>query len=195
MKRTQILLVGVGGQGVLTAAQILGAAAHADGVPAVVGQLHGMSQRGGSVEGTIILGDAESSMLIGDADGVIAFEALEALRALPRMGPATRAVVCTTEMVPFEVVLEQGTPPPVPEILAALRAVCREVREVDAKNLARDAGEGRTLNTVMLGAAHAAGLLPIGRAALEAAIAERCGAKYVQANKRAFALGSSLHGS
>ncbi len=59
--RTKVLLVGVGGQGVLTAAQILGGAAHHAGLDVVVGQLHGMSQRGGSVECSVLIGPGKSS--------------------------------------------------------------------------------------------------------------------------------------
>ena len=77
----QLLVVGVGGQGVLTAAQVLARAAHSVGHPVAVGQLHGMSQRGGSVECTVRLGDVHTSYLVGDtADVVLGFEPLETLR-------------------------------------------------------------------------------------------------------------------
>lgn len=191
MIRTQVLLVGVGGQGVLTTAQILGAAAHAENVPCVVGQLHGMSQRGGSVQCTVILGDeVESSMLIGrEADLVIAFEPLEALRALPSMGPATRVVTSRTQMVPFEVVYKNEAPPNTDGIVAQLREVARDVRAVDTRGLVGAVGETRTLNVLMLGAAAGLGLLPLGDAALLEAARARCGEKYFELNRKAFELG------
>lgn len=189
--RTQVLLVGVGGQGVLTTAQVLGAAAHAQELPTVVGQLHGMSQRGGSVQCTVIFGDgAESSMLCGrEADLVVAFEPIEALRALPQMGPATRVVTSRTSMVPFEVVYRNEAPPDVDAMVAQLRDVAGDVRAIDTRALVGAVGETRTLNVLMLGAAFGLGLLPLREDVLLEAVRMRCGAKYFEANKRAFELG------
>jgi indolepyruvate ferredoxin oxidoreductase beta subunit len=205
VSRTQILLVGVGGQGVLTTAQILGAAAHAEGVPCVVGQLHGMSQRGGSVQCTVILGEgAESSMLCGrEADLVIAFEPIEALRALPQMGPATHVVTSRTSMIPFEIVYKNERPPDVDAMVAQLREVAGDVRAIDTRGLVGAVGETRTLNVLMLGAAVGAwpaigadksgrpALLPLGEGALLEAVRVRCGAKYFELNKKAFELGKT----
>jgi indolepyruvate ferredoxin oxidoreductase beta subunit len=189
-KRLQVVLVGVGGQGVLAAAQILGQAAHADGLSAMVGQLHGMSQRGGSVECTVIFGDAESSLLCGrEADVVVAFEPLEALRTVSQMGPATRVVMSRSMMVPFELIRTGAPVPDEAQLAAELRTVAREVHVVDARALLGVVGETRTLNVIMLGAAAGLGLLPIGETALLDAIGERCGRKYLDANHRAFALG------
>lgn len=188
--RLQVVLVGVGGQGVLAAAQILGQAAHAERLPVVVGQLHGMSQRGGSVQCTVIFGDAESSMLCGrEADVVVAFEPLEALRALVVMGPTTRVVTSRSVMVPFDVVLSGGSVPDEAAVVEQLRAVAREVHVIDARVLLGVVGESRTLNVIMLGAAAGLGLLPVGEPALLDAVAARCGRKYLDANQRAFALG------
>jgi len=187
--RFQLCIVGVGGQGVLAAAQILGAAAHAERLPVVVGQLHGMSQRGGSVECSVILGGAESSLLHGPADGVISLEPLEALRAVPRMGPLTVVVTSRSLVVPFETVLA-GTPPPdVDAIVAELRAAAGAVHTLDTRRLIGAKGETRTLNVLMLGAAAGLGLLPISERALLGAVEQRCGAKYMDANRRAFQLG------
>lgn len=193
MRRRQWLVVGVGGQGVLTTAQILGEAAHAEHVPAVVGQLHGMSQRGGSVQCTLILGDGfESSMLFGrEADVVIAFEPIEALRALPQMGPATRVLTSRTSMVPFDVVYRNLVPPDVEGILRQLRAVAREVSALDTRALVGAVGETRTLNVAMLGAASGLGLLPLSDEALLAAVRTRCGERFFNANKRAFEVGKA----
>lgn len=190
VKRFQVLLVGVGGQGVLAAAQILGMAAHAEGKPVVVGQLHGMSQRGGSVRCTAIFGEAESSHTLGEElDVVVGFEPLETLRALPDMGPRTRVVTNRHLMLPFQIVLD-GTTPPEPEgVLQSIRDVAREVQVVDAPALVGAVGETRTLNVLMLGAASGLGLLPVGEAALLEAIVERCGQRFAEHNQKAFLLG------
>ena len=188
--RLQVVLVGVGGQGVLAAAQILGQAAHAQDLPVMVGQLHGMSQRGGSVQCTVILGEAESSMLCGrEADVVVAFEPIEALRAITMMGPSTRVVTSRSVMVPFEVVRTSAPLPDEARLVEQLREVALEVHVIDARALLGAVGESRTLNVIMLGATAGLGLLPIGEAALLDAIGERCGKKYLEANHRAFALG------
>lgn len=188
--RFQLLLVGVGGQGVLAAAQILGLAAHAEGTPVVVGQLHGMSQRGGSVRCTAIFGDAESSHLAGDAvDVVVAFEPLEALRAAPEMGPRTRVVMNRELMLPFETVLGGTDVPDAASITTTLRGVAGEVHVVDARALVGAVGESRTLNVLMLGAAVGLGLLPVSEPALVAAIVARCGHKFAAQNEQAFRLG------
>jgi indolepyruvate ferredoxin oxidoreductase beta subunit len=190
VKRFQVLLVGVGGQGVLAAAQILGMAAHREGTPVVIGQLHGMSQRGGSVRCTAIFGDAESSHPAGaEMDVVVSFEPLEALRAVPDMGPATRVVTNGHVMVPFQVVLESTPLPSEAEIERSLRDVAGEVHVLDAPALVGAVGETRTLNVLMLGAASGLGLLPVSEAALLDAIGERCGKKYADANRQAFGLG------
>jgi indolepyruvate ferredoxin oxidoreductase beta subunit len=190
LKRHQILLVGMGGQGVLAAAQILGMAAHAEGKPVVVGQLHGMSQRGGSVSCTAIFGQAESSHAAGDEmDVVVAFEPLEALRAVPAMGPRTRVVTNRHVVLPFQVVLDDAKVPDAEQIVAALRDAAGEVHVIDAPALVGAVGETRTLNVLMLGAAAGLGLLPVGEPALLDAIATRCGKKYAAANERAFLLG------
>jgi len=190
LKRFQVLLVGVGGQGVLAAAQILGMAAHAEGKPVVVGQLHGMSQRGGSVRCTAIFGEVESSHPAGDEmDVVIGFEPLEALRAVPDMGPRTRVVTNRHVMLPFQVVLEDAEAPDPESVLRKIREVAGEVQVLDAPALVGAVGETRTLNVLMLGAASGLGLLPVGEAALLDAIVARCGHGFAEHNRRAFLLG------
>lgn len=197
MTRTQILVVGVGGQGVLTCAQILGAAADAQGLHVVVGQLHGMSQRGGSVQCTVVLGQgAQSSMLcLREADVVIAFEPIEALRALVHMGPATRVVTSRTMLVPFDAVYRNEPPLDVDRIVVRLREVARDVRAVDTQSLVGAVGETRTLNVVMLGIASGLRLLPIDERALLDAVRARCGDRFFEANGKAFALGKSAEAS
>jgi indolepyruvate ferredoxin oxidoreductase beta subunit len=188
--RLGILLAGVGGQGVLAAAQILGAAAHAEHVPVVVGQLHGMSQRGGTVQCTVLLGPGESSFLSGrEADVVIALDALEALRALPSMGPSTRVVLSRSVLVPFESVLTAAKTPDAGDVVQKLREVCGEARAIDTRPILEGVGESRALNVLMIGAAAGLGLLPLSERALLDAIAERCGSKYFEANRKAFFMG------
>lgn len=188
--RFQVMLVGVGGQGVLAAAQILGMAAHAEGKPVVIGQLHGMSQRGGSVRCTAIFGGAESSHTAGpEMDVVVSFEPLEALRAVPEMGPATRVVTNTHVMLPFQAVFENTDIPGPEAVVSTLQGIAGQVHVLDAPALVGAVGETRTLNVLMLGAASGLGLLPVGEGALLEAITERCGQKFAHLNRKAFLLG------
>lgn len=189
MKRA-ILLVGVGGQGVLTAAQVLGTAAQAAGENVVVGQLHGMSQRGGSIECSVKVGPSESSMIgDGEADVVLAFEPLEALRALPRMGSQTRVLVSVGTIVPFELVRTGAAYPPVDSILEALRKVAAEVVALDGVKIVGRSGSDRTLNVVMLGAAAAIDLLGMSDEQVLGAVLSRTAPAFREANRAAFLLG------
>ncbi len=187
--RQQVLLVGIGGQGILTAATILAEAATREGVGVVTGQLHGMSQRGGSVECTVILGDARSSFLIGAPDIVLAFEPLELLRCIHRMDGHTRALVNTTQIVPSGVEPGSSEYPPIEEIARRARETGAKVAVVDGRGLAAEAGEMRTLNVVLLGALAGEGVLPLGAEAIWKAVSRRCPPRFLESNRRAFWLG------
>lgn len=194
-RRVKLLIVGVGGQGILTAAKILGAAAHGAGLPVVVGQLHGMTQRGGTVECPVLFGDGDSSFITGGpADAVAAFEPLEALRALPAIGPHTRVLLNLGTIVPFEVTRARIPYPRVDEIVAKIRTVTAHLVTVDGPGLLKPLGVPRTLNVMMLGALCGLGLLPFDTEALRSAV-ERCSPpKFREANERALQVGLGLKG-
>jgi indolepyruvate ferredoxin oxidoreductase beta subunit len=190
--RRAILLVGVGGQGVLTAAQVLGAAAEAAGQNVVVGQLHGMSQRGGSIECTVKIGLGESTVIgDGEADVVLAFEPLEALRALPRMSARTRVLTSVGAIVPFELVRTGATYPTVDSIVAELRRVAKDVVALDGAKIVGRTGADRTLNAVILGAATALDLLPMSDEHVLGAVLARTAPAFHEANRAAFLLGQT----
>jgi indolepyruvate ferredoxin oxidoreductase beta subunit len=190
MSTARTLLVGVGGQGVLTAAQVLGAAAHREGRAVVVGQLHGMSQRGGSLECTVKVGPDECTVIgPGEADVLLAFEPIEALRALPRVGPGTRALVSVGTIVPFAEARSGRDGPGTDAILASLRAEVKDLASIDGPRLVADAGADRTLNAVMLGAAAALGWTAPGADALLAELLARTSPRFRGHNRRAFDLG------
>jgi indolepyruvate ferredoxin oxidoreductase beta subunit len=189
-KRVSMLLVGVGGQGVLRAGRILGDAALAAGRPAVVGQLHGMSQRGGSVECSVLFGPGRSSYLWA-ADVVVGFEPLETLRARPRMGSGTRVLLNPGQIMPPWLVRERKRYPPLDEILAQVRSVAREVVMVDGPGAMRRVGKAWTLNSFMLGALAGLGWLPLDAAILWEAIERQCVPSDRDANRTAFSLGRS----
>jgi indolepyruvate ferredoxin oxidoreductase, beta subunit len=183
----RILAVGVGGQGVLTVTRLLGEAAMAAGMDVRVGQLHGMSQRGGSVQSTCIVGAGQSSFVgTAQATALVAMEPLEALRAQAQLSPQTLAVV-NRGAIPL-VSQQQAPYPDVDGLFARLRERVPGLIEVDGPNLAQRAGGMQTLNMVMLGALTGIGALPFDEAWLRAAIEGLSGRARDQ-NLTAFDLG------
>lgn len=188
--RLKILVVGVGGQGAITAARFLGDACLAAGLEVVVGQLHGMSQRGGSVECSVLVGDWQSTFIgDGEADVLLGLEPMEALRALSRLSATSRVVVNRGTIVPFHLAMQGTAYPPLAEILAPIRRVTPHVFEVDGPALVKEVGVGRTLNVVLLGALAGLGVLPFGPEVLWASVARHSPPRFLEANRRTFALG------
>jgi len=202
MRPLGLLIVGVGGQGVLTVARVLGDAAVQGGLEVAVGQLHGMAQRGGSVEATVVIGRGVHSSFVEQADLVLGLEPLETLRALPHIGPQTHLVVNLGRVVPFPLSM-QGLPyPDMQGLLDQLRQATPHVTEVDGPALLQQLGDGRSLNLVMLGAlARATGLsapparpaglqlFPFDEPTLRAALQRMSPPTRRQADLRAYELG------
>ena len=188
--RLRILVVGAGGQGVLTAARILGDAASRSGLEAVLGQLHGMSQRGGSVESTVLIGPGRSSFIEDrGADAVLGLEPLEVLRARRKMSERTKVVTNLGRVVPYTLGLKGQGYPDLQQILAGIRAVTPEVVEVDGPAIVEAAGGSRCLNIAMVGALAGLDVLPFDDKALWSSVEARCPARYLATNQRAFELG------
>ena len=148
----QVLFCGVGGQGVLRAAEVLGRALFAAGKRVTVGQLHGMSQRGGSVSSFIIVGDTEAALLDGAPDVVVALEPLEAARAAPSFSRRTTVLLNTHPVVPYERTrLGQGYPDEA-ELLARIAARAGRVLTADVTAALAPHGLERAVGVAMLGA-------------------------------------------
>ncbi|MHC5071113.1 MAG: 2-oxoacid:acceptor oxidoreductase family protein [Planctomycetota bacterium] len=191
----RLLLMGVGGQGVLTAARTLGEAAMASGLPVRVGQLHGLSQRGGSVESSVVIGPGHTGFVgAKQADVVVGLDPLEAQRALPRMSARTRVVLNRAPIAINSLTVQGLEYPSLEEILAAIGAVTEHVTVVDGMALAHAAGNPRALNVVMLGLLAGLDLLPLDAAALAAAVDARSPERHREINRRAFQLGSESAG-
>jgi indolepyruvate ferredoxin oxidoreductase, beta subunit len=181
-----VLLCGVGGQGVLSMAALIGQAALERGLQAKQSEVHGMAQRGGAVSAHLRLStEAIASDLIprGGADLILGMEPLESLRYVEYLSPSG-AVVTATEPV-------RNIPdyPPLEDVLAKLRALPR-ARLVTAERLAREAGDPVAVNTVMVGAA--ADLLPLEPAEIVARIERqfaRKGEWALKVNRGAFEAG------
>lgn len=186
----RILLVGVGGQGVLSAGRWLGDAAVAAGIEAVIGQLHGMSQRGGSVQASVVLGGARSCEIpAGMADALVALEPMEATRALSRVSKKTAAIVNTRPRLPGSLQSAGRPYPPLSSLLGPLGEAAGSLVTVDATTLAEQAGSPRCLNVVMLGMLAGAGLLPFPAEPLLEVILAAAIPDFAAINRNAFGMG------
>jgi len=168
---TNILVVGIGGQGVMTAAEVLARVALAAGWDASKTEIAGMSQRGGVVSSQVRIGRHVHAGEIapGQVDLLLALEAAEGLRWCHWLAPAGRAIVNTLRAVPPVVSSGRASYPADP--FGDLRALGHAAWSVDATGIAVSLGDVRLANTVMLGAA--ADCLPLGGDALLAQILER----------------------
>ena len=147
---TNIMIVGVGGQGTLLASRILGNTAIAQGYDVKLSEVHGMSQRGGSVVTYVKYGDAVYSPIIdkGEADIILAFELLEAKRALPYLKKGGTLIVNDQRIDPMPVIIGAAEYPET--ILCELKKSVN-VRSADALTLAKEAGNPKTANVVLIG--------------------------------------------
>ena len=188
MKKSNILIVGVGGQGTLLASVLLGNLALLKGYDVKLSEVHGMAQRGGSVvthvkisEGTV------SSPLIeeGDADVIIAFEELEAYRWLPYLKKGGTMYVNTQQILPMPVIMGKAKYPD--DIMKVLEENAGTVKAFAALHIAEECGSVKAVNVVLLGAASKD--LPFDESAWIKVIEENVKPKFVELNKKAFEMG------
>ena len=188
MTKTNILIVGVGGQGTLLASVLLGNLALDKDYDVKLSEVHGMAQRGGSVVTHVkISEDGVNSPLIeeGDADVIIAFEELEAYRWLPYLKKGGTMYVNTQQWLPMPVVMGQAEYPE--NIMENLEKNAAKVKAFDALKVAEECGSLKAVNVVLLGAA--SNDLPFDEAAWIKVIEENVKPKFVDLNKKAFELG------
>lgn len=151
MKTKNILLVGVGGQGTITAAKLLTTGLMEAGYDVKMSEIHGMSQRGGSVSSQVRYGDDVQSPVIemGTADIIVAFEKMEALRYIDFLKEDGKIIVNDTEIWPLPVVIGKATYPA--KILETLQEKAN-VRVMNASALAEEMGNLKVMNVILLGA-------------------------------------------
>ena len=149
-KTTNIMIVGVGGQGTLLASRILGNAVIRMGYDVKVSEVHGMSQRGGSVVTYVKYGEKVHSPIIdnGEADIVLAFELLEAYRALPALKANGRLIVNDQRINPMPVITGAAK---YPEDIVKKLSEKVDTTSVDALALANEAGSFKAVNVVLIG--------------------------------------------
>jgi indolepyruvate ferredoxin oxidoreductase beta subunit len=189
MSITNIVLAGVGGQGSVLATQVLARALANAGERVVTSEVHGMSQRGGTVVTTIRFGDdAWSSVVpLGEADYLVAFEELEAARHLEYLRPNGIAITSDQRVQPSTEALKRSPYPADVQALAAGR--CRELLEVPALAIAQELGNAKLAGTVVLGALSR--YLDIPEPAWIAAIGDTVPPHTVEKNLEAFRRGAA----
>lgn len=183
-----VLLVGVGGQGTILAGNILAMCASEAGLDVKVSEIHGMSQRGGSVSTIIRMGEKVDSMICdaGCADVLVAFEAMEAVRNRQFLRKGGSLFVNDETITPVPVNIGTAVMPRnIDEELDALGAT-----KIDASRIAREVGSPRSTNVVLVGALSTA--LPFSPEAWEDAIRKRVPPKTIEANLEAFRQGREL---
>jgi len=159
--KINIYLAGVGGQGILTAAQVLGGVAVDNGVNVLVNETHGMAQRGGVVTCNVRYGNVFSPLIPrGEADVVTAFEPVEAVRSIRIANENTYFIVNTARIYPFTVSLGQEKYPLMEDMIEGIKKISRRVVFLDANELAREAGNEIAANMVLVGGIFALGVLP-----------------------------------
>ncbi|TET55164.1 MAG: indolepyruvate ferredoxin oxidoreductase subunit beta [Dehalococcoidia bacterium] len=191
VKEFNILLAGVGGQGVILMSELLGKAAIADGLKVRGSEILGMAVRGGSVTSIIRMGDDVYGPLIpqGKCHILIGLEPSEGLRYVSYLSKSGLVILNTAPIVPFTVSLGQSAYPDLDRILERLNTIVSEVVTLDAAQIAQDAGSLLAANVVMLGALFGIELLPIKTATIKETIRARFPAKVAPVNIRAFDLG------
>ena len=189
--RWRILITGVGGQGVLSAGRWLGEAAETHGLSMAVSELHGMSQRGGSVRSEVAIGGMRSPEIAdGMADVLVALEPMEAARVLSKVSTRAAAFVNTRPLLPSSLQSTGRPYPPLSSLLGPIGDTVASLATVDATSLAERAGSPRSLNVVMLGMLAGSEFLSLPSDGILAAIVRNAPPAFVKINGNAFRLGA-----
>lgn len=187
MDSYNIYICGVGGQGIIKTSIVIGEAGMKGNLGVVMSEIHGMSQRGGVVSTELKIGDSRSPIIEdGCTDILIAFEPVEALRAISKAGKDTYMIMNTSPILPFNI---QGSDIPYPEvtmILEELESKVGKVYAMDALKMAEGAGHILSLNMVMLGGATAVSGFPIEKGLILDSMRENLPGKSIPINMKAF---------
>lgn len=187
MKTKNVMIVGVGGQGSLLASKLLGRLLLTKGYDIKVSEVHGMSQRGGSVVTYVRFGDKVYSPIIdkGEADYIVSFELLEAARWTEFLKPGGKIITNTQQINPMPVVTGAAKYPE--NLVEKMRGAGIDVDAIDALSLAEKAGSSKAVNLVLMG--RLSKYFDIPEEEWMAAIEASVPAKFLEMNQKAFALG------
>ncbi len=190
MDTKRLVVVAVGGQGNLLASSVLCEAALISEIPVQMCGIHGMAQRGGVVESSIVFGGAKSPVISeGDADVLVSFEPAEALRALNRCNPKSVVITNLAPLPPNTVAIGKGVYPDIEKIKELISEKTARLIPVDAVALAIKAGNILSVNMVMLGALIQTAVLPLSIQSVKDAISKKLKKEFLEVNLKAFDLG------
>lgn len=190
MKNCDLVVAGVGGQGIILASRVVSHAALAAGMEVRTSEVLGMAQREGPVSSQVRMGHHLHGALIpsGGADILIGFELAETIRNLHLLRPGGTVVTASTTIVPTTVALGASRYKQ-EELLAYLRRAVPDTAILNAEALAREAGNVKALNSVLLGALAAMNKLPIPAADLKSTLLSIVPSRFRAANEKAYELG------
>ncbi|MEM4790339.1 MAG: indolepyruvate oxidoreductase subunit beta [Thermofilum sp.] len=182
-----VVISGVGGQGLLTMGELLGEALIERGFKVSVGEIHGLSQRGGSVVVFVKYGDVQPSPIVveGEANALVGLELIETARRVQLLAP-TGIVLANNYLLPPPA---SQKIPGREELIEAIRRAARNVILINAVELARKAGSPVAVNMVMLGALAASGTVDLGLADLKGVVEKKFTGRTGEVNARALILG------
>jgi len=188
MNKFEIVVTGVGGQGILRLAEIIGRAAVIEGKNVRIGEVHGMAQRQGSVICTIRIGEKVHGPLIieGSADLLVGLELIESLRASVFLSHNGAAVLNKYTLIPRSY---QGESLNEKAILTHFEKICKKLFVIDAVNIAKQIGDIRTTNIVLLGKALGNRLLPLKEKSIEKSLEQTFSGKTLEMNLKALKAG------
>jgi indolepyruvate ferredoxin oxidoreductase beta subunit len=190
MDSKRLIIVAVGGQGNLLASKVLGEAALLSDISVRMSEIHGMAQRGGVVESSIVFGNAKSTIISdGEADVLVGFEPSETLRAMTRCNSDTTVITSLSPLPPFTVALGKGVYPDLNELQDLIKAKAKKLIAFDAVQLAKDAGNIMSVNMVLIGSLIQTGILPLSAEKIKTAIRTRIRKAFVEVNLKAFDFG------
>ena len=188
-----MILTGIGGQGIITLATLIGNAAVLEGYEVRMSEVHGMAQRGGHVVCHLRFGSSIYSPLVmeGMADLLVSLELSEVLRVLQYLKPNGTVIINNYKAPPPLAVIKGVKYPSIEEVLVELLKVTSKVYTINAQEIARNLGTLNVMNTVVLGAVWATQELGISKESLIKAITMRFGEKWKDINVKAFEAGAN----
>ena len=190
-KSYQIYIIGVGGQGTIKTATIIGEAAMAQGLNVVMSEVHGMAQRGGTVVTELKIGDSLSPLNEKySADLLLAFEPSELLRATNIIGKDTNIIASCSSIIPFTVSLGISKYPDINQIIERLSKKVDNLHFIDAEKIAIEAGNIIAANIVILGAALATSKFPLKKENIIESMKQNLPIKSIDMNIKALEMGS-----
>ncbi|WP_415718228.1 indolepyruvate oxidoreductase subunit beta [Maridesulfovibrio sp.] len=187
--KLRIFMTGVGGQGTLTATNLLAQAVLDCGIDVTAGEIHGMAQRGGVVESALLIGLASPKIGHGEADVILGFEPLETLRALPYLKPGGIVLSSTEYIPPLAVCTGKAENPPLEIIKEKIDACAGKAYYLPCQSLGLEAGAVQSGNIAMLGALCATGCIPLKPEELAETIKSAMKPKIADINLKALELG------